>query len=94
MEQNRSLASLEAGQSALVARLGGAPDMCRRLRDLGLIPGTRVTCLGKSPAGDPAAFLFRGAVIALRAAVAGRVDLEEPESPAGRPGRAGAAGWG
>ena len=39
---------------------------------LGLVPGTRVTCVGKSPAGDPAAYAFRGAVIALR-----RADAEE-----------------
>ncbi len=38
----------------------------RRLLDLGMIPGTRVECLQKSPAGDPAAYLIRGAVIALR----------------------------
>ena len=77
MEQTTSLAQLEAGQSALVLELGGAPDMRRRLQDLGLIPGTKVTCLGKSPAGDPAAYLFRGTVIALRAADAGQVGVEE-----------------
>lgn len=81
MEQYGTLASLEAGQSALVFELDGTPDMCRRLQDLGLIRGTRVTCLGKSPAGDPAAYLFRGAVIALRAADAGQVRLEGVQLP-------------
>ena len=37
-----------------------------RLLDLGLIRGTRVTCIARSPWGDPAAYLVRGAVIALR----------------------------
>ncbi len=40
--------------------------MRRRLNDIGLIPGTRVECLGRSPGGDPSAYLIRGAVIALR----------------------------
>ena len=40
--------------------------MRRRLLDIGLTPDTRVECVGKSPAGDPKAFLIRGAVIAIR----------------------------
>ena len=40
--------------------------MQRRLRDLGLIEQTRVVCLGRSPMGDPSAYLIRGSVIALR----------------------------
>ena len=47
-----------------------------RLLDLGLIRGTRVTCTAKSPAGDPAAYLIRGAVIALRRADAEGIRLE------------------
>ena len=42
---------------------------------LGLIPGTRVTCQGRSPAGDPAAYLVRGTVVALRARDAAAVGL-------------------
>ena len=41
-------------------------SMRRRLLDMGLIEGTRVSCLQKSPAGDPVAYLIRGAVVALR----------------------------
>ena len=33
---------------------------------LGLVEGTRVECLGLSPAGDPRAFLIRGAMLAIR----------------------------
>jgi ferrous iron transport protein A len=40
--------------------------MYRRFQDLGLIEGTLVRCLMKSPLGDPKAYLIRGAVIALR----------------------------
>ena len=40
----------------------------RRLLDMGLIRNTVVQCLGRSPGGDPSAFLIRGAVIAIRAA--------------------------
>lgn len=61
-----TLASLEVGQSAYVEQVTGEGAMCRRLMDLGLIPGTRVTCVARAPRGGPAAYLIRGAVIALR----------------------------
>ena len=73
MLETIDLAALGAGESAVVETVGGADAMRRRLMDLGLIGGTQVTCLGKSPAGDPAAYLIRGAVIALRGADAAAV---------------------
>ena len=67
-----SLNSLRVGQSS---HIEAEPAMRRRLLDIGLIPGTRVTCTAVSPAGDPAAYLIRGAVIALRGRDAGGVYL-------------------
>lgn len=61
------LAALMVGHSAFVSGITAEPSMRRRLLELGLIPGTRVTCVTRSPAGDPAAYLIRGSVIALRA---------------------------
>ena len=74
---NPSLNTLRVGQSARVARVEAEPAMRRRLLELGLVPGTRVTCTAVSPAGDPAAYLIRGAVVALRSRDAGGVRLEE-----------------
>ena len=34
--------------------------------DIGLVPGTRVKCVLKSPLGDPAAYKIRGAIMAIR----------------------------
>ena len=82
-----SLSALRVGQSAYVAEIQADEAMRSRLLDLGLIRGTRVTCTAKSPAGDPAAYLIRGAVIALRGRDARGVRLEGlcPErAPAGR----------
>ena len=70
-----ALNSLRVGQSARVSHIEAEPAMRRRLLDIGLIPGTRVTCTAVSPAGDPAAYLIRGAVIALRGRDAGGVYL-------------------
>ncbi len=38
----------------------------RRMFDLGLIIGTKIKALHKSPYGNPIAYLVRGAVIAMR----------------------------
>jgi len=62
------LTRLSPGETATVAGLAAAGDMRRRLQDIGLIEGTPVRCVQRSPLGDPTAFLIRGAVIALRAA--------------------------
>lgn len=71
------LNTLRVGESGVVAHVAGERAMCRRLFDLGLVPGTTVTCTAVSPAGDPAAYLIRGAVIALRRKDAGGVRLGE-----------------
>lgn len=68
-----TLSSLKVGQIATVKKLHSTGSMRRRLQDIGLIEGTRVECLQKSPAGDPIAFLIRGAVIALRNEDSGNV---------------------
>ena len=64
---NRCLTQLERGQKAKVVSLTETGSIRRRLQDIGLIEGTQVECLQKSPAGDPVAYRIRGAVIALRA---------------------------
>ncbi len=76
MLEQISLNALRDGQSACVTGVDADPAMRRRLLDIGLIPGTRVTCQGHSPAGDPAAYVIRGAVIALRSQDAAGITLE------------------
>lgn len=65
------LSGLVPGKSGRVVECQCNVDMTRRLEELGMIPGTVVTCLHKSPSGSPAAFDIQGAIIALR-----RVDTE------------------
>ncbi len=66
MNIETSLFSLSEGMCARVTQLRNDGSMRRRLQDLGLIEGTRIECLQRSPSGDPTAYLIRGAVIALR----------------------------
>lgn len=75
MEKQLSMDCLPEGARAQVTEVGGESAMRRRLLDLGLIPGTWVTCRGRAPAGDPGAYAFRGCVVALRAKDAAAVSL-------------------
>ena len=66
MTEINCLNDIEPGQTAKVRELRSTGSIRRRLLDIGLIENTEVECLGRSPAGDPSAFLIRGAVIAIR----------------------------
>ena len=66
MQTCTTLKELCPGQQAVVSGLLSTGGMRRRLLDMGLIRNTVVECLGRSPGGDPTAFLVRGAVIAIR----------------------------
>ena len=65
MEQTIPLSGLREGERGKV--LSVAPELSRTLERLGLVSGTEIVCLRRSPLGDPTAYWFRGAVIALRA---------------------------
>lgn len=67
-----SLADLAVNESGRVRTLLSSDSMRRRLLDIGLTKNTVVTCVGRSPAGDPIAFNIRGAIVALR-----RIDCEK-----------------
>ncbi len=67
MKYPQNLSQLMPGQHARVTHIDTVGAMRRRLMDLGLTLDTEIMCLGRSPFGDPSAYLIRGAVIAIRA---------------------------
>ena len=60
-----------------VKELRASGNMLRRMFDLGLIQGTVVESLRRSPSGDPTAYQVRGAVIALRSEEASNIFVEK-----------------
>ncbi|MEG1742628.1 MAG: FeoA family protein [Clostridia bacterium] len=53
-------------ENAVLYKLENKGDIRGRLQDLGLIEGTQIKFVQKSPLGDPTAYEIRGAIIALR----------------------------
>ena len=74
-----TLNSLNEGEIAKVCSLSASGSTRRRLLDIGLIEGTKVECLQKSPLGDPVAYMIRGAVIALRSEDSSNIEINQKE---------------
>ena len=73
------LNELRPGERARVRALKLEGPLRRRLRDLGLVEGAELRCLGRSPLGDPSAYSICGAVLALRRADCSRIEVEAEE---------------
>ena len=60
------LRQLQVGQRAKICSVGAAGELGRRIRDMGLIPGTTVSIVGRAPLKDPVALRLSGVTISLR----------------------------
>ena len=60
------LCEVPEGECAEIYKLMCKDENRRRFLDLGMIKGTKIVPLYRSPAGDPTAYLVRSAVIAVR----------------------------
>ena len=61
-----TLDRLAAGERATIVRLTGDPSVCRRLMELGLVPGTPIEVVRRAPLGDPLELAARGVHLSLR----------------------------
>ena len=61
-----TLDKLDIEKCAIIINLNCKGDLRRRLLDLGLVNGTNIKAIFKSPMGNPIAYEIRGTTIALR----------------------------
>ncbi len=73
MQERICLNHLKPGEKGTVEDINLEATMKRRFQDMGLIKGTVVECAYISPLGDPAAYLIKGAVIAIRSEESGKI---------------------
>lgn len=71
-----TLDKMSTGSKCTVVSLTAEGNIRRRFLDLGLISGTNIEVLQKSPSGNPVAYFIRGAVIALRSEDASKILVE------------------
>ncbi|MGI6011404.1 MAG: ferrous iron transport protein B [Ruminococcus sp.] len=80
MEFFDDLTQLNPGQSAVIQNILLTDAARRRVQEMGIIPGARITCLYPAPSGDPIAFQVCGAVVALRREDARQIQISSISS--------------
>ena len=66
MQQPITLRSMLANQSGTIDSVSATGELGRRIRDMGLVPGTQVTIMGRAPLKDPVALRLRDFTLTLR----------------------------
>jgi len=69
------LSDLPTGTSAVVEALPGGSASLTRLREMGLVPGTRFTLVRRAPLGDPIEISLRGSLLSLRQSEADMIEV-------------------
>ena len=67
---------MKAKQSGVIAVITAQGELGRRIRDMGLVPGTRITIQGRAPLYDPVALRLMGFTLTLRNSEADYIDVE------------------
>lgn len=66
MSERIPLRQLPVGCKARIAAVKAEGELGRRIRDMGLVPGTEVEVLGRAPLRDPVALRLPGFTLSLR----------------------------
>lgn len=74
-----SLRSLRVNEKARISSIKASGEMSRRLRDMGLVPGTEVKIVGRAPLKDPVALRLRDFTLTLRNNEADCIMIERME---------------
>lgn len=74
-----SLRKLKVDEKARITSIAATGEMSRRLRDMGLVPGTEVKVVGRAPLKDPVALRLRDFTLTLRNNEADCIMVEKME---------------
>jgi len=70
------LRQLKVNQKARVIRVQAQGELGRRIRDMGLVPGTEIQVMGRAPLRDPVALRVKGFTLSLRNNEADYIEVE------------------
>lgn len=71
-----NLRHMQVEQSGTIKSVKAEGELGRRIRDMGLVPGTQVTIKGRAPLKDPVALRLLGFTLTLRNNEADFIDVE------------------
>ncbi len=73
----KKLSELKKGDRAFISRIEARGELNRRLRDMGLVPGSPVELIRTAPLGDPIEVRIKGYYLSLRKTEAENIYVEE-----------------
>ena len=71
-----NLRQMKENQAGTVVSIQAAGELGRRIRDMGLVPGTPIKVQGRAPLKDPVALRVGGFTLTLRNSEADHIDVE------------------
>jgi len=74
------LRNMRKDQSGTITAVKVGGELGRRIREMGLVPGTRITIQGRAPLYDPVALRIMGGTLTLRNNEADLIEIEVEES--------------
>jgi ferrous iron transport protein A len=74
--RKQNMRQMKPKQSGTIAAIAAEGELGRRIRDMGLVPGTRITIQGRAPLKDPVALRVMGFTLTLRNSEADYIDVE------------------
>nr|WP_028577291.1 FeoA family protein [Desulfomicrobium escambiense] len=74
-----NLRQMHVDQRGIIKTVAAQGELGRRIRDMGLVPGTEVTVIGRAPLKDPVALRLKGFTLTLRNSEADFITVELPE---------------
>lgn len=71
-----TLRKMEKKQSGIISAVKISGDLGRRIREMGLVPGTEITVIGRAPLFDPVSLRVMGFNLTLRNSEADYIEVE------------------
>lgn len=75
-----TLRRMAKNQSGTITAVKAGGILGQRIRELGLVPGTRITIQGRAPLNDPVALRVMGGTLTLRNNEADHIEVEVEEN--------------
>jgi ferrous iron transport protein A len=71
-----NIRNMQVNQEGTIASVKVAGELGRRIRDMGLVPGTEIKIQGRAPLYDPVALRLKGFTLTLRNNEADHIEVE------------------
>lgn len=79
MQQRIPMRKMKDNQEGTIMAVRANGEMGRRIRDMGLVPGTKIKIQGRAPLYDPVAIRIMGFTLTLRNSETDYIEVEAEE---------------